>query len=93
MITDMELVQIPKEFRPNKHEHKSPWAYIIVLIAILLCGGFFLSQKNVLIQKVSTAPAPSPQEQPKKQNVMLVDVEMLEASIGSITIPDYTSVL
>ncbi len=92
-LAEMELVQIPKEFRPNKHERKSPWAIIIVIIAIILCGAFFLQQKS------QTAPIsepivsqPAPVKTSEKENPP-VNVDNLEASVGNIVIPDYTDIL
>lgn len=85
-IGTMELVGVPKEFRPNKHERKSPWAIIIILIALIGCGVFFYTQKqtepttDVGIQ----TPPPTPPS---------VDIDSLEASVGTITIPDYSDIL
>lgn len=85
-IGTMELVGVPKEFRPNKHERKSPWAIIIILIALIGCGVFFYTQKQIEPTtdiSVQTPPATPPS----------VDIDSLEASVGTITIPDYSDIL
>lgn len=80
----MQLVGVPKEFRPNKHEHKSPWAIIIIIVALLGAGAFFF------LKTQTPPPIPTPaisQEQP------IVPITDLEASAGDIIIPDYTDIL
>lgn len=83
-IGTMQLVGVPKEFRPNKHEHKSPWAVIIILIALLGAGAFFFI-------KTQTPPPPTPPSVSQQEpSIPLGD---LEASAGDIIIPDYTDIL
>lgn len=90
-LVDMELVQIPKEFRPNKHERKSPWAVVIIIVAIILCGAFFLQQKNkATTTPVSISPQPSSTKTVEKETPS-TNVDNLEASVGNIIIPDYTN--
>lgn len=95
-LTDMELVQIPKEFRPNKHERKSPWAIIIIIVAIIICGIFFFKRKE-LASPVPTSVAPIiPVTTPTKtteKELPVTNFDTLEASVGNIVIPDYTDVL
>ncbi len=87
-IGTMELVGVPKEFRPNKHERKSPWAFIIILITLISFGAFFYFKKQLLpVPEISIYTPPTPQQKPS------LDLETLEASVGTITIPDYSDIL
>lgn len=92
-LAEMELVQIPKEFRPNKHERKSPWAIIIIIVTIILCGVFFFEQKNNAnpISTPTTTETSTIKTSDKESPD--INVENLEAAVGSIVIPDYTDIL
>lgn len=86
-IGTMELVGVPKEFRPNKHERKSPWAIIIILITLIGFGAFFYIKKQAVSTSDVGVYTPPPAAKPS------VDLDSLEASVGTITIPDYSDIL
>ncbi len=85
-IDEMSLEQIPKELRPNKYEHKSPWALVIIFVVAILFGIFYFveikDQTEVSIPVVS-------QESPIKNPPTSITGD-LEASVGSIDIPSYS---
>ena len=62
-----------------QEQGKSPWAIIIILLAIILCGLFWLSQKPEELTPVTVTP-PS----------FVDNARSLEASVEGITIPDYS---
>lgn len=91
-LGEIYLEQIPKEFRPNRHEHKSPWAVTLIVIALIFFGLFwyFEKKKEVMpIPVVSTGPSPQNSAPLEPQDI----TSDLEASVGSIDIPDYSSSL
>ena len=91
-LGEMELEQIPKELRPNKHEHKSPWAFVIVIIILIIFGLFwFLQNRNSKIIPVTTAQIENPSNQ--RVTAQKDATSDLEASVGSIDIPDYSGSL
>lgn len=81
------IEQIPKEFRTNKSQYKSPWAIIIIIVVFILFGLFwFFENENESSPIVSSMPQPQ-QMQPR-------DITSdLEASVGSIEIPNYSDSL
>ncbi len=92
-IGEMSLEQIPKELRPNKYEHKSPWAFIIIFIVAILFGIFYFvetkDQVSVVVPVVNEqTPA---QDSPISESPELTND--LEASVGSIDIPSYSEEL
>ncbi len=88
-LTQTTLAQIPEEFRPNKHEHRSPWALISIFIIVIVFGAFFIFRKNRIVTTLSVVPTPSSTPTTKTPPAL----SELEASVGAITIPDYTESL
>ncbi len=88
-IGEMSLEQIPKELRPNKYEHKSPWAIIIIFIVTTLFGIFYFVE--IKDQAETPVPIVSQQNPPKQETSSLTND--LEASVGSIDIPSYSEEL
>jgi hypothetical protein len=88
-LGEMELEQIPKDFQPNKNEYKSPWAFILIVLIIIIFSIFWFVES-----KKETTPPPviSTEESPRKESPSELTSD-LEASIGSINIPDYSSSL
>lgn len=91
-LGEIYLEQIPKEFRPNRHEHKSPWAIILITLTIIIFGIFwYFEKKKEVIPTPVVSTRPSPQNSaPLESRDITSD---LEASVGSIDIPDYSSSL
>ena len=87
-LGEMELEQIPKEFQKDKHQHKSPWAFIIIIIVLIIFGIFWITENK----KSTTVITVVPIETPKKQ-LPGDTTSDLEASIGSIDIPSYSDQL
>lgn len=68
------------------YEQKSPWAIIIIIIVSLLAFIFWTKQKPDT-SDVFVVPAPNQKEQSSNANL---NIDNLEASIGSIEIPEYS---
>lgn len=87
-LGEMDLQQIPKEFRPNRHEHKSPWAIIVIIIIVILFGAFWIIENKKINASVGTTTATP--EIPSHPVQTLNPTNDLEASVGAIDIPSYS---
>jgi hypothetical protein len=65
-------------------EHKSPWAYIVLIVVALSFGSFWLLQTTNI-----TPPAVTVVNPPKKN--FLEDINILEATASAIELPDFSA--
>ncbi len=65
------------------HEQKSPWAIVVIIIVFILFGIFWLSQRP---KSVSIKETPVTENKPN----LIQSTAELEASVGNITIPEYS---
>jgi hypothetical protein len=89
--TTTSLEQVPRELRTHR---KSPIALTLIILIVILFGGFWLYQDRmatvpiepepaVVTPPVTSQPTPSPQPSPSVS-------DMQEAAVN-IAIPDYSS--
>jgi amino acid transporter len=62
-----------------QEQNKSPWAIVIILLVIILCGLFWFSQKP---EEITPVPITKPS--------FSDSAHALEASVEGIIIPDYS---
>jgi hypothetical protein len=88
-LGEMELEQIPKEFRPSMNKRKSSWAIVLIVIIVVLFGLFwFFEKKKEGVVPITVIPTTPHREQPVEEST-----NNLEASVGSIEIPNYSDSL
>jgi flagellar basal body-associated protein FliL len=88
----MDLEQIPKEFQPKKQSHNSLWLFVFVVILAVLFGLFWFLGRD---DKNDNTPAET-QEVSQNYEVPAEQLDFtsdLEASVGSIDIPNYSDEL
>jgi hypothetical protein len=65
-------------------EHKSPWAYIVLIVVALSFGSFwFLQSTNINTPPVAIV-------KPPKKN-FLEDINILEATASAIELPEFST--
>ncbi|MBP6857940.1 MAG: hypothetical protein KBC11_01975 [Candidatus Pacebacteria bacterium] len=77
--------QISKDFNHNKYQNKSPWAIVLIFVVVILFGIFWLIEEK---KEVSYVPSFAQNPSPKKSTLDIASD--LEASVGSIEIPNYS---
>ena len=65
-------------------QHKSSWAYVVVLFVVIIFGLFWL------IQSKAVTRAPLPLQPVPQKSSSLNQAADLEASVSAIEIPDYS---
>ena len=73
----------------RENENKSPWAIIIIIIVVVLFGLFWFLQRSKE-GRIPVIILPIP---PQNELILKDNANNLEASIGSINIPNYSDSL